>query len=87
MKAKQPPKRSSRSSRDLARHVICVENRGYEASLEKSKVYRTKLDASAAREHLIRVVDESGEDYLYPSSLFRPIRLTLSIRQALGLTA
>jgi hypothetical protein len=65
--------------------VVCVKNDGYPASLEKRKIYRTAPDASAAAHGLIRVVDESGEDYLYPSDYFSPIALTTALAEALSL--
>jgi hypothetical protein len=58
-----------------ARFVICVRNAGVPASLELRKVYRVVPDATAASEGLVRVVDESGEDYLYPDKFFVPIEV------------
>ena len=55
--------------------VLCVDNRGYEVSLEKRKVYLRMADEPIGDDRLIRVIDESGEDYLFPSSLFVPIIL------------
>ena len=52
------------------RYVLCVKNDGYDASLEKRKVYRVVPDQSAEARSLLRVVDESGEDYLYPDEFF-----------------
>ena len=66
------------------RWVICVSSRGYPASLEVGKVYRTlSAPAHGPADHL-RVVDESGEDYLYPKSLFRAITLPAQVERALG---
>jgi hypothetical protein len=48
------------------RLAICVKNRGYPAALEVRKVYRVVPDREAAAHRLLRVIDESGEDYLYP---------------------
>ncbi len=56
--------------RNAARFVLCVHNNGNVASLELFKLYRVLPDLSAAKHHLLRVVDESGEDYLYPDSYF-----------------
>lgn len=53
--------------------AICIRNRGYAAALEVRKVYRVLPDAIAAAKGLIRVVDESGDDYLYPVRFFVPI--------------
>lgn len=50
--------------------AVCVRNRGYEASLERNKIYRVLPDPDAAKDGDVRIVDESGEDYLYPSSWF-----------------
>ena len=57
------------------RWVMCVENAAYPASLELRKVYRVVPDRSAAGLKMIRVVDESGEDYLYPQRSFVPVEL------------
>jgi hypothetical protein len=62
--------------------VICVRNKGYPASLELRKIYVSLPDASAAEHGMVRVVDESGEDYLYPSSMFIPVALPESARRA-----
>lgn len=53
--------------------VLCIKNRGYPASLEVRKIYRVTSDNVAEARGLLRVVDESGEDYLYPARLFVPI--------------
>jgi hypothetical protein len=63
--------------------VICVQNDGYPASLELWKVYRVVPDGKAARHQLIRVIDESGEDYLYSGSYFVPIKLPQAVEEAL----
>ncbi len=62
--------------------VICIENEGFEVSLEKRKVYRQLPDQPTTDENLIRVIDESGEDYLYPSDLFVPIIVPKAASQA-----
>ena len=62
--------------------VICVNNAGYEASLERRKLYSVLSDAEAKRHKLLRVIDESGEDYLYPDSYFLSVSLPPAIRQA-----
>ena len=59
--------------------VVCIRNDGYEASLEPRKIYATVPDASAAKHGQVRVIDESGEDYLYPSEFFLRIDLPASI--------
>jgi hypothetical protein len=50
--------------------VVCVDNTGYAVSLERRKVYIALRDAEAEKHGLLRIRDESGEDYLYPSALF-----------------
>jgi hypothetical protein len=62
--------------------VICLRNDGYEVSLERRKIYQVLSDADAAKHKLLRVIDESGEDYLYPQKFFAPIELPQSIRRA-----
>ena len=62
--------------------VVCVDNDGYGASLEKRKIYVALRDAGAERHGLLRVVDESGEDYLYPRGFFRSIALPQAVRKA-----
>jgi hypothetical protein len=63
--------------------AICVENEGYPASLELWKVYRVLTDEKAAKHQLIRVIDESGEDYLYSESWFVPIELPRAVEKAI----
>ena len=63
--------------------VVCVRNEGYEASLELRKIYQAIPDTGAARHHLLRVVDESGEDYLYPEDFFLSIDLPKPVEKAL----
>ena len=67
--------------------VICICNDEYPASLEVRKVYEVLPDPLAAAHHFIRVVDESGDDYLYPESYFIPIELPQAVRVALKLVA
>lgn len=63
--------------------VICLRNDGYEASLERRKIYVALEDADAARHGQVRVVDESSEDYLYPAALFSPVDLPQAVVEAL----
>ena len=56
--------------------LLCVDNKGYEASLESRKLYENIPDKEAERHSQVRIIDESGEDYLYPADYFAPIRLT-----------
>lgn len=62
--------------------VVCINNEDYGASLEKRKIYVALRDPAAAKKGLLRVIDESGDDYLYPKSFFRPIGLSSSVRKA-----
>ncbi len=62
--------------------VICVDNEGYEASLERRKIYVMHRDATAQKSGHIRVVDESGEDYLYPKTMFVELDLPTATRKA-----
>jgi hypothetical protein len=65
--------------------AVCIRNEGYPASLEVRKIYEVLPDSSAASRHMMRVVDESGEDYLYPEGFFAPIELPQSLQEALRL--
>ena len=62
--------------------VICIRNDDYPASLETRKIYASIADADASKHGQIRVIDESGEDYLYPSDFFIPIDLPREAEQA-----
>lgn len=67
--------------------VICIRNDAYPASLEVRKVYEVLPDTAAATHHLVRIIDESGEDYLYPDEYFMPVELPQPVRAALQLAA
>ena len=62
--------------------AVCVRNDGYEVSLERRKIYQVLPDAEAAKHRQVRVIDESGDDYLYPQNFFAPIELPQPIRRA-----
>jgi hypothetical protein len=62
--------------------VICIRNRDYPASLELRKIYRVVPDQAAAAHKQVRVIDESGEDYLYPAEYFVSIRLPQAVEKA-----
>ena len=62
--------------------VICLHNEGYKTSLERRKIYVALPDAEAEKSGLLRVIDESGEDYLYPKSSFSPITLSDALKKA-----
>lgn len=72
-------KRSARSR--TGRFAVCVDNRKYPASLERWKIYRVLSDRDAARHGQVRVVDESGEDYLFPATYFQFVELPASLRR------
>jgi hypothetical protein len=62
--------------------VVCIDNKGYPASLEKRKIYIALRDPAAEKHGLLRIIDESGDDYLYPKGFFRAIALPQSIKKA-----
>jgi hypothetical protein len=64
--------------------AICVQNEGYPASLELWKVYRVLPDKNAAQHQLIRVIDESGEDYLYDENSFVKIELPKAVEESIS---
>jgi hypothetical protein len=70
-----------RTRKTASSFVLCVKNRGYPASLELRKIYRALPDPEGARHGLARVIDESGEDYLYPVDFFIPIELPKAVNQ------
>jgi len=76
-----------RQDEQEAQFVVCVKNDEYQASLEVRKIYRALPDVRAAEHQLIRVIDESGEDYLYPADYFVPIRLPQPVVQAFASAA
>ena len=65
-----------------SKFVLCVRSDGAE-DLEVRKIYQVLPDQSAAREGYVRVVDESGEDYLYPAGYFVPVRLPAAVAEEL----
>ena len=65
------------------RFAVCLRNEGYEASLELHKIYRLVADLDADKEGDVRVVDESGEDYLYPADWFVPIEVPEAVQHSL----
>ena len=64
--------------------VICIENSDYPVSLEIRKIYEALPDADAAKTDHIRVIDESGEDYLYPTSCFVDAKLSKDTQDAVA---
>ena len=70
-------------TRSRVRFAVCIKNKGYEASLERGKVYRTIPDPEAAKHGYLRIVDESGEGYGYSADRFMAIDLPKSLERAL----
>ena len=64
-------------------YVVCIDNDGYPASLELHKIYRVLPDRDAGRDGDLRVIDESGEDYLFPAACFAYIRVPETVRASL----
>ena len=67
--------------------VVCLRNDGYEASLEPRKIYQVVPDKEAESHNMLRVIDESEEDYLFPASLFASISLPQTLARELSLLA
>ncbi len=65
------------------RFALCLDNKGYEASLIPRKIYEVIPDEQAEQDDFIRIVDESGEDYLYHVSRFAFIELPEEVERAL----
>ena len=77
-------RRASRVARHRGRYlVLCLQNEGYETSLEARKLYVALPDADATSHDQVRVVDESGEDYLYPAARFAPVVVSPTLRKRL----
>lgn len=72
------------TSGDGMEFVVCIHNEGFEASLLPRRLYRVLPDPKAEAESLVRVVDETGEDYLYPKENFAPVEVTQEIAAALS---
>lgn len=62
--------------------VLCIKNEGC-GDLEVRKIYEVLTDENAAKDDYIRVIDESGEDYLYPSNYFYPVEIAANVRETL----
>ena len=96
MKRMASARRTSRSSATLTRrrlngrgsgYVVCVKNHGYPISLQLMKVYRRLPDEVAARHGQWRIIDEDGEDYLYPARYFVPLALSPAVARTLSTLA
>jgi hypothetical protein len=65
------------------RFVVCVRNDGYEASLERNKIYPALPDEEAERDGDLRIIDESGEDYLFSADRFVAIEVPAAVRASI----
>lgn len=68
--------------KNAAQFAVCISNKGYAASLEVRKIYRLIPDKAGAKHGLVRVIDEMGEDYLFPEEYFISLTLPQSVEQA-----
>ncbi len=75
--------KAKKTARSRVRFVVCIKNKGYEASLELCKFYRLVPDPDAARQGYLRVIDESGEDYGYSADRFLSIEVPKPVERAL----
>jgi hypothetical protein len=75
--------RNTNAKRREAQFAVCIDNEGYKASLELGKLYRVLPDKEAAAHGLVRVIDESGEDYAYSSERFHSMKVPSVIERAL----
>ncbi len=74
-------------SRRTRSTVVCLNNEGYAASLEKRKIYVALPDGTAAKHGLLRIIDESGDDYLYPRECFATLDLPPALKRAVLVAA
>jgi len=72
-----------RKATAAAKFAVCVRNKGYEASLERNKIYAVLPDDDAERDGDLRVVDESGEDYLFSADRFVAIEVPAAVKASL----
>ena len=68
-----------RRRRRTAQYLLCVRNDGFPASLQTRRLYEHLPDKDAETRGLVRVIDESGEDYLYPHKLFATVKLPVPV--------
>jgi hypothetical protein len=81
--ARRRPQEITGKRRRDARFAVCIDNEGYKASLELGKLYRILPDKEAQSHGLVRVIDESGEDYAYSSNRFHSMKVPSVIERAL----
>jgi hypothetical protein len=70
------------AKRQSKQFVVCVNNEGFPASLEKRKIYVALRDPDGEKRGLLRIVDEAGEDYLYAKTFFRSTALPHAVKRA-----
>jgi hypothetical protein len=73
----------SKKKKQEVQFAVCINNEGYEVSLEIGKLYRVIPDKEAAQHGYIRIVDESGEDYGYSAKRFFPIEIPIALEKVL----
>lgn len=66
-----------------AKFAVCINNKGFEASLEVGKLYEVVADNEAENDDMLRVIDEDGEDYLFESNIFYPLAIPSDLAVAL----
>ena len=76
-------KKPSTRRRSAPRFVVCIKNSGYAASLELHKIYQRVAHPDTAGDGDVRIVDESGEDYLYPADSFAAVELPRRVKSSL----
>ncbi len=78
---------SMKAKPEPTRFAVCLSNRGYAASLVVRRLYPVIDDPAAARRGLLRLIDESGEDYVYPTRMFAPVQLPAAVRRRFSATS
>ena len=73
----------SEKKKSPRRYAVCIANKGNEASLERNKLYVVLPDRQAEADGLLRVIDEHGEDYLYPADWFVPVEVPKAVQASL----
>jgi hypothetical protein len=71
----------------VSQYAVCIKNDEHPASLELRKLYQVVPDKSSNALGLVRIIDESGEDYLYPSKYFLPVKLSPAVQKAISLAS
>lgn len=87
VKKKSKSNGSSVKRESSSRYAVCINNENYPASLELRKLYQIIYDKDAPKFGLIRIIDESGEDYLYPADYFVAMKLPRAVAKAVQLAS